>query len=82
MKKAIYSENAPAPIGPYSQGIRTGDTLYISGQIAFVPQTGQLTLDTIESETHQVMKNIGAILDAAGLDYHHIISTTIFLKDM
>lgn len=82
MKKIIETSNAPAPIGPYSQAVQVGNLLYVSGQIAIVPSTGELILTSIEDETHQVMKNIGAILTAANSDYSKIIKTSIFLKDM
>lgn len=82
MKKIIETSNAPAPIGPYSQAVQVGNLLYVSGQIAIVPATGELLLTSIEDETHQVMKNIGAILTAANTDYSKIIKTSIFLKDM
>jgi 2-iminobutanoate/2-iminopropanoate deaminase len=82
MKKIIETSNAPAPIGPYSQAVQVGNLLYVSGQIAIIPATGELLLTNIEEETHQVMKNIGAILTAANTDYSKIIKTSIFLKDM
>lgn len=82
MKKIIETSNAPAPIGPYSQAVQVGNLLYVSGQIAIVPATGELLLTSIEDETHQVMKNIGAILTAANTNYSNIIKTSIFLKDM
>lgn len=82
MKKAILSKDAPAPIGPYSQAIVAGNTLYISGQIAIDPSTDELITSGIEEETHQVLKNIGAILAAAGLDYSHIVSCSVFVTDM
>ena len=82
MKKAILTTNAPAPIGPYSQAIQAGDTVYISGQIAIDPSTGDLITSSIEEETHQVLKNVGAILDAAGLSYENVVSCSVFIKDM
>ena len=82
MKKAILTTNAPAPIGPYSQAIKAGKSLYISGQIAIDPASGNLVLSTIEDETHQVLKNIGAILSAADLDFSDVVSCTVFLNDM
>ena len=82
MKKAILTTNAPAPIGPYSQAIQAGDTVYISGQIAIDPSTGDLITASIEEETHQVLKNVGAILDAAGLSYENVVSCSVFIKDM
>ena len=82
MKKAILTTNAPAPIGPYSQAIQSNNTLYISGQIAIDPATNDLMTGSIEDETHQVLKNIGAILKEAGLTYDHVVSNTVFVKDM
>jgi 2-iminobutanoate/2-iminopropanoate deaminase len=82
MKTILQTNNAPAPIGPYSQAVRTGNTLYLSGQIAIDPSSGQLITINILQETTQVMRNIGAVLKAAGMDYGHIVKTTIFLKDM
>ena len=82
MKKAILTTNAPAPIGPYSQAIQAGDTIYISGQIAIDPSTGDLITSSIEEETHQVLKNVGAILEAAGLTYENVVSCSVFIKDM
>ena len=82
MKTIITTNNAPSPIGPYSQAVQFGNMLFVSGQIAINPATGELDLSNIENETHQVMKNIGAILTEAGIDYSHIIKTGIFLKDM
>jgi len=82
MKKAILTTDAPAPIGPYSQAIQSGNTLFISGQIAIDPATNDLITGSIEDETHQVLKNIGAILKTAGLNYDHVVSNTVFVKDM
>jgi 2-iminobutanoate/2-iminopropanoate deaminase len=82
MKTIINTNNAPSPIGPYSQAVQFGNMLFVSGQIAINPATGELDLSTIENETHQVMKNIGAVLTEAGVDFSHIIKTGIFLKDM
>ena len=82
MKKAHLTSSAPAPIGPYSQAIQAGKTLYISGQIAINPATGDLVTSTIEDETHQVLKNIGAILQVADLDYNDVVSCTVFVTDM
>lgn len=80
-KKIIFTERAPKPIGPYSQAVMVGDMLYCSGQIA-LDESGGLLTDSIEAETAQVMKNIGALLEAAGMNYSNIIKTTIFLTDM
>jgi 2-iminobutanoate/2-iminopropanoate deaminase len=82
MKKAILTADAPAPIGPYSQAIQSNNTLYISGQIAINPATNELVTGSIEDETQQVLKNIGAILKEAGLSYDHVVSNTVFVKDM
>ena len=82
MKTVINTNNAPAPIGPYSQAIQAGNFLFASGQIAINPATGELVLDDIKTETKQVMENINAILVEAGVDFSHIVKTSIFLKDM
>ena len=82
MKKIIRTDKAPAPIGPYSQAVLSGNTLYVSGQIALNPADGQLVTINIIRETNQVMENIGAILKEAGFDYSDIVKTTIFLKDL
>mgnify|MGYP001555661090 CR=1 FL=1 len=80
--KSIVSSNAPAPIGPYSQAIVAGNLLFVSGQVAIVPATGNLNNPDIQTETTQVMENIKAILTEAGTDFSHIVKTTIFLQDM
>lgn len=82
MKKIINTANAPAPIGPYNQAVMTGDLLFISGQVALVPATGDLANADLTEETHQVMKNLQAILTEAGMDFSNIVKTTIFLSDM
>jgi len=81
-KQTIYTKKAPEPIGPYSQAIRVGDLLFASGQIAIEPTSGVLVLDNIEAETHQVMKNIQAILEQAKLTFKHVVKSSIFLKSM
>jgi len=81
-KKVIYSSNAPEPIGPYSQAIQTGNMLFISGQIAIQKSSGNIITGNIEDETRQVMENLDEILKAAGLDFSHVVKTSIFLKDM
>jgi 2-iminobutanoate/2-iminopropanoate deaminase len=81
-KTIIQSSKAPAPIGPYSQAVKAGNFLFASGQIALDPNTGALVIGTIETETHQVMKNIEAVLDEAGMSFDNVIKTTIFLMDM
>lgn len=80
-KNVVYSGSAPEPIGPYSQAIQAGNMLFISGQIAIQKSSGKLITDDIESETEQVMKNIGDILNAAGFDFRHVVKSTIFLQD-
>ena len=82
MKKIIETPHAPAPIGPYSQAVLYDDTLYTSGQIAIDPRTGDLVSGDISKETEQVMKNIGAVLEQAGMSYDNVLKTTIFIKDM
>lgn len=81
-KQIINTSEAPAPIGPYNQAILAGDTLYISGQICLDPSTGELKNKDIQEETNQVMQNLKAILDHAGLNFSHVVKTTIFLTDM
>lgn len=81
-KKIINTKNAPAPIGPYNQAIFVKDTLYISGQIAIIPETGALNNASLQEEAHQCMKNLRAILTEAGLDFSNVVKTTIFITDM
>lgn len=81
-KIRINTTGAPAPIGPYSQAIRVGDTVYISGQIALDPASGQLCTGDIHTETRQVMTNLEAILKAAALEWTHVVKCNIFLSDM
>lgn len=82
MKKVINTPNAPAPIGPYSQAVLIGDLLYTSGQIAIDPKTGDLKTEDITTETLQVMENLKAILEAAGMNFSSVVKTTIFITDM
>ncbi len=82
MKKIINTSNAPAPIGPYNQAVMTGDMLFISGQVALIPGTGDLANADITAETNQVMNNLKAILTEAGMDFRNVVKTTIFLSDM
>ena len=82
MKKIIYTDKAPAPIGPYNQAVLVGNTLYTSGQIALNPATMELVLDDIETETKQVMENIKAVLAAADMTFENVIKTTIFIMNM
>ncbi len=81
-KTLVATERAPRAIGPYSQAIRVGDFVYLSGQIPLDPATGELVTGDIEAETHRVMQNLGAVLEAAGASYAGVVKTTIFLVDM
>jgi 2-iminobutanoate/2-iminopropanoate deaminase len=81
-KQIINTDKAPAPIGPYNQSVKANGFLFISGQIAIVPATGELEMESIQSETHQVMNNLKAILTEAGTDFSAVVKTTIFLSDM
>lgn len=81
-KKVVYTKQAPEPIGPYSQAIEANNMVFISGQIAIQPSTGNLLTSNIEDETRQVMSNLDAILKTAGLTFSNVVKTTIFLKDM
>ena len=82
MKSIIYTEEAPAPIGPYSQAVQAGNMLFISGQIPIDPATNQLIQGGIEDEARQVMKNLEALLQAAGFSFENVVKSTIFLSDM
>ncbi|MGV7105093.1 RidA family protein [Flavobacterium sp. U410] len=82
MKKIVFTEKAPAPIGPYNQAILVENTLYTSGQIAINPVNGELVLDSIEIETAQVMQNLKAILEEVGMTFENVIKSTIFISDM
>ena len=81
-KQIINTDKAPAAIGPYSQAVEAGNTLYISGQISISPSTGKLVEGGIKEQTSQVLKNIGAILEAAGYSYHHVVKSTCLLANM
>ncbi|WP_040480499.1 RidA family protein [Mariniradius saccharolyticus] len=82
MKEIIFSKEAPAPIGPYSQAVKAGNTLYVSGQIALDPATGELIIENITEETHAVMKNLEAVLRAAGYGFGDVVKCSIFIKNM
>ncbi len=82
MNQVISTPNAPAAIGPYSQGVKCGDMVFVSGQLPFVPATGALLEGTVGEMTVQCMKNIEAILAAAGCTLQDVVKTTIFLKDL
>ena len=82
MKTIIKTAAAPAPIGPYNQAVRAGNTLYVSGQIALDPDTGELLKGSIEEETELVMKNLQEVLKAAGADFSNVVKSSIFVADM
>ena len=82
MKSPLHSVHAPKPIGPYTQAIRAGDFVFISGQVGIDPETGKIADKDVAAQTTQVLKNIRAILTAAGLSAEHVVKTTVFLTDM
>lgn len=82
MKKIIFTDKAPAPIGPYNQAVMVGNMLYTSGQIAINPLTNELVLEDIETETKQVMENLKAVLEAAEMTFENVIKVSIFISDM
>ncbi|PIQ97644.1 MAG: reactive intermediate/imine deaminase [Nitrospinae bacterium CG11_big_fil_rev_8_21_14_0_20_56_8] len=81
-KQRIHTENAPAAIGPYEQGVRIGDLVFTSGQIALDPATGRFLAGDIEQETERTLDNLKAILEAAGLSLGHVVKTTVYLADL
>lgn len=81
-KQIIKTSSAPDPIGPYSQAVKAGGFLFLSGQVGIVPETGELRDENLTEETNQVMLNLKAVLTEAGMDFSHIVKTTIFLKEM
>lgn len=81
-KEVIYSPTAPEPIGPYSQAIRSGNMLFVSGQIAIDRASGNIISGDVAAETEMVMKNLGAVLSAAGMDFNNVVKCTIFLSSM
>ncbi len=81
-KQIIQTDKAPAPIGPYSQAVKANGMVFLSGQVAFVPATGELETSSIPAETHQVMKNLQSVLEEAKLSFEHVVKTSIFLSDM
>ena len=82
MKEIITTENAPGAIGPYSQAVKTENMVFCSGQIPIDPQTGEFVSDDVAEQTHQVLKNLSAVLEAAGTDLNNVVKTTVFLADM
>lgn len=81
-KRIINSSKAPSPVGPYNQAVMAGNMLYVSGQIAIDQSTGTLKMEDIETETHQVMKNLSYILDEAGMTFENVVKCSVFVKDM
>ncbi len=82
MRDVILTDRGPKPIGPYSQAIRANGFLYLSGQVALDPKTGEMTGVDIRQQTERVLENVKGILEAAGSNLHHVVKTTVFLKDM
>ncbi len=82
MKEIVLTDRGPKPIGPYSQGVRANGFLFISGQVSFDPATSEMTGTDAAQQTERVMENLKAILEAAGSNFHHVVKTTVFLKDM
>lgn len=82
MKEIIKTENAPGAIGPYSQAVKTENMVFCSGQIPIDPNTGEFVSDDVAEQTHQVLKNLSAVLEAAGTDLNNVVKTTVFLADM
>ena len=82
MKKIINTAEAPSPIGPYSQAVLANGVLYLSGQVAINPSTGELNITSLKEEAHQVMRNLKAVLLEAGFGFEHVVKTTILLSDM
>jgi 2-iminobutanoate/2-iminopropanoate deaminase len=82
MKDVVHTDRAPKPIGPYSQGIKANGNLYLAGQVALDPKTGELTGSDIKQQTERVLENIKGVLEAAGSNLHHVVKTTVYLKDL
>ncbi len=82
MKKAIFTKNAPAAVGPYSQAMRAGDMLFVSGQIPYVPSTMKLVSEDIKEQTRQSLENVKAILEEAGASLNDVVKAGVFIKDM
>ena len=82
MKKIISTTEAPAAIGPYSQAVRANGFLFVSGQVSFDPATSEMTGTDVAAQTQRVLENVKAILEAGGSNFHHVVKTTVFLKDM
>ena len=82
MREIVLTDRGPKPIGPYSQAVKANGVLYMSGQVALDPKSGEMVGSTIAEQTERVMSNIKGILEAAGTNLHHVVRTTVYLKDM
>jgi 2-iminobutanoate/2-iminopropanoate deaminase len=82
MREIVLTDRGPKPIGPYSQAVRANGFLFVSGQVSLDPKTGEMTGATISAQTERVFENIKGILEASGSNLHHVVKTTVFLKDM
>jgi 2-iminobutanoate/2-iminopropanoate deaminase len=82
MREVVLTDHGPKPIGPYSQGIRANGFLYVSGQVALDPKTGELAGADVRQQTQRTLENVKGILEGAGSNLHHVVKTTVFLKDM
>lgn len=82
MKEVVHTDRGPKPIGPYSQAVKAGGFIYLSGQVALDPKTGDLIGSDIRQQTERTLENVKGILEAAGTNLHHVVKTTVFLKDM
>jgi 2-iminobutanoate/2-iminopropanoate deaminase len=82
MKDVVHTDRGPKPIGPYSQAIKANGNLYLAGQVALDPKTGELTGSDIKQQTERVMENVKGVLEAAGSNLHHVVKTTVYLKDL
>jgi 2-iminobutanoate/2-iminopropanoate deaminase len=82
MKEVVHTDRGPKPIGPYSQAVKASGFIYLSGQVALDPKTGDLTGSDIRQQTERTLENVKGILESAGTNLHHVVKTTVFLKDM
>jgi 2-iminobutanoate/2-iminopropanoate deaminase len=82
MKQTVLTERGPRPIGPYSQAVRANGFLYVSGQVALDPKTGEMVTGEVRQQTERVLENVKGIVEAAGSNMNHVVKTTVFLKDM
>jgi 2-iminobutanoate/2-iminopropanoate deaminase len=82
MKKTVINQNAPKPIGPYSQAVQAGNLLFVSGQLAIAPKEGKIVAKDIKAQTHQVMENVKSILEAAGYSLKDVVQSTVYLSSL